>query len=123
LIRRYRAGERVKIIAFALGVSTGALDHQIARLQRAGLLAMRNRRWDRAEDLALLHAIGAGSKPADLVARFGRTAESIRMRVVTLRREQRQAQALAESAWAAPRGEAAPMAADEDQFMLELRAA
>ncbi|HVQ09541.1 MAG TPA: hypothetical protein VMS43_14005 [Allosphingosinicella sp.] len=123
LIRRYCAGERVKVIAFGFGVSSRSLRYQIERLQRAGTLAMRNKGWSPAEDIALLQAVGAGDKAAQLTGRFGRSEEAIRMRAIKLRCEQRQAQADAERAFAAPRGEAAPAVADLDQFTLELRAA
>lgn len=124
LIRRFEAGERVKLIAHHFDVPAHAVDTRIDRLRREGRLRLRNRPWLPADDRDVLTRLAAGEGPAVIARAIGRSRNAVRVRICHLRRLQREAQAEAQRAWASPRrGEAEPAIADADQFNLELRAA
>lgn len=123
LVRRFKAGERVKAIARDFGLPPHAVDTRIDKLRREGRLMLRNRPWLPQDDRAVLQGIAAGDKPRVIASAIRRTPNAVRVRIVTLRKRQRQALAAAALPFAAPPPSPALPIPDRDQFTLELRAA
>lgn len=130
LIRRYKAGERLKCIAWQMERPERVVKDAIARLRRAGRLAPRNPPWTDREDALVLQRMARAASQMEgareLADLLGRSADTIRQRFFFLRRRQREAQAAATALpfAAAPRPMGTVSAeADQDQFTMELQAA
>src|SRR6185369_10575801 len=105
LIARFKGGEKVKVIARAMGRPYYVVSGRIERLRDRGLLPYRNKGWSAREDADLLAATASDRPRYSPLARlFGRSRQALRQRALQLRREAAEAAARA----------------DADQYRLEL---
>lgn len=91
LIARHEAGDKVKVIAAALGRPLGAVAQRIDRLVAAGRLRRRHRRWSAADNRVLLAALGAGIGYDDLGEVFGCSRWAVKVQAGKLRKAQGEA--------------------------------
>jgi hypothetical protein len=89
LIAAWGAGDRIKTIAFALGLAGHHVMARVDRLVIEGRLRRRNRRWSPADNRVLLASLAAGIGYGELASVFDCSRFAVKVQAGKLRKAER----------------------------------